>query len=160
MSRIEHNVEIDAPAALVWDVVSDLDAVTRWNPNVTGTSCGEVPYGVGTSRTCELAPAGRIDEIVSAWEPGRRIELSIGPHGGIRSAEMGFVLTSVGGATRVTAFADYHLAYGPLGPVIDRLTVRRQMQRMLAESLEGLRHHVEAVPARPHENDRGVRHGS
>ena len=144
MARIEQSIEIDAPSREVWAVVSRLDDAQTWNPNIAATVCSSGPFGVGSTRRCVLSPAGSIDEMVSAWEHGRRIEFSIGSHGGIRSADSGFELHPGGGRTRVVAYADYHLAFGPLGPVIDTLTVRRQMKRMLGEALDGLRRHVEA----------------
>ena len=42
----------------------------------------------------------------------------------------------------VEAVADYHLALGPVGPVIDKLTTKRLMIRMLERSLEGLEEYL------------------
>jgi hypothetical protein len=56
---------------------------------------------------------------------------------------MGLDLVSTRDGTRVTATADYHLAFGPIGPVIDRIAVKRQMARMLEQSLAGLKEHME-----------------
>lgn len=145
MSRVERTIDIAADAATVWRVVSDLDGVTDWNPNVTAASSGHAKGGVGATRVCELQPAGRIDEVVSKWEPEREVWFAIGSHGGIRSADMGVVLTPIDGGTTVTAIADYHLAFGPLGPVVDRLTMRRSMARMMDDSLQGLKEHIEAT---------------
>jgi hypothetical protein len=58
---------------------------------------------------------------------------------------MGFHLTETPHGTRVTAEADYHVAFGPLGPVIDRIAVKRQMARMLDDALAGLKDNMEAT---------------
>ena len=50
--------------------------------------------------------------------------------------------------TTVTAIADYHVAFGPLGAVVDRLTMKRLMGRMLDRSLAGLKDHIETTSAR------------
>ena len=50
------------------------------------------------------------------------------------------------GGTQVAATADYHLAFGPLGPVIDRISVKRQMAQMLDDALAGLKEHIETHP--------------
>ena len=158
MSHLERSIEINAEREAVWVIVADLGAVAEWNPGVVAADCGGATSGVGATRTCHLAPAGRLDEVVTEWIEGEQIWFAIGSRGAIRSADMGLVLdetlppAAVADAgplgprpsTQVTAIVDYHLAFGPLGPVIDRLTVRRLMARMLDASLTGLKNHVEA----------------
>ena len=158
MSHLERSIEIQAERATVWMTVADLEAVVDWNPNVVAAHCGGTANGIGATRVCHLAPTGHLDEVVSEWIEGEQIWFAIGSHGAIRSADMGLVLDRPlsplpdpflgphGGppTTLVTAIIDYHLAFGPLGPVIDRLTVKRLMARMLDTSLTGLKHHIEA----------------
>ena len=143
MTQIETTIEISADADTVWAAIADLNGVADWNPNVAAASCSSDSAGLGSTRTCQLAHGGQIDEVVSEWDDGRRLQFAIGSHGGIRSADMGLDVTPTASGTRVTATADYHLAFGPLGPVIDRIAVNRQMTRMLDSSLAGLKEHVE-----------------
>lgn len=145
MSHVERATEIDATLTQVWVVIADLDFVSGWNPGVVSSECSAGPFGVGTTRSCELAPSGHIDEVVLVWEPERRVEFDIGRHGGIRGARMGLELDRSGDRTQVTAVADYELALGPLGPVMDRLMVQRELGRMLERSLDGLKQHVEGA---------------
>jgi hypothetical protein len=150
MSRIERTIDVSAGVDLVWATVSDLPRVTDWNPNVAAAACEGPVGGVGATRTCDLMPRGRIDEVVARWEPGKEIWFAIGSHGGVRSADMGIVLTPGSASTTVTAVTDYHLAFGPLGPVVDRLTMRRAMTRMMDASLQGLKEHIEATKREGH----------
>jgi carbon monoxide dehydrogenase subunit G len=143
MTRIERSIEISAPPHMVWSVVADLGTVADWNPNVRSATCSPTSTGVGATRICALAPRGRIKEVVSKWTEGREVWFAIGTHGGIRSADMGLVVRPDGETTIVDAVADYHLALGPVGPVIDTLTTKRLMNRMLEGSLNGLKRHVE-----------------
>ena len=143
MAQIETTIEISADSGAVWSAIADLEGVADWNPNVAAASCSSDSTGLGATRTCHLAQGGRIDEVVCEWDDGRRLQFAIGSHGGIRSADMGIDIMPTAGGTQVTATADYHLAFGPLGPVIDRLAVKRQITRMLATALAGLKEHVE-----------------
>lgn len=143
MTRIERSVSIDAPADEVWAAISDLKAVANWNPNVADATTGTISRGVGATRTCELAPRGRIEEVVSGWTEGTEIWFAIGAHGAIRSADMGLVIHRTPEGAVVDAVADYHLALGPVGPVIDKLTTKRLMSHMLERALDGLKAHVE-----------------
>jgi len=144
VAHIKRTIEITADRQAVWSVLADLGDVTHWNPNICAVELqeGQEP-GVGTLRTCHLTSGGHIDETIAIWEPGQRLQFAIGSHGGIRSADMAMQLTATAAGTQVEAIADYHVAFGPLGPVIDRLAVKRQMARMLDAGLAGLKEHVE-----------------
>ncbi len=143
MTRLERSIEVDASPSIVWSVLSALETVADWNPNVQSASCGPIRSGVGATRNCDMAPQGQISEVVSKWTEGREVWFAIGAHGGIRSADMGLVLHPSPAGTLVDAIADYHLAFGPVGPVIDKLTTKRLMSRMLERSLDGLKTYVE-----------------
>ncbi len=149
MTLIERSIEIDASPSVVWSVLSELETVADWNPNVRSATCGPMRSGVGATRSCDLTPRGTIAEVVSKWTEGREVWFAIGAHGGIRSADMGLVIHPSQVGTLVDAIADYHLAFGPVGPVIDKLTTKRLMSRMLDRSLEGLKTYVEARHAEP-----------
>ena len=143
MSRIERSVEISTDRASVWATISNLQSIPTWNPNVKAATCGAVTSGLGATRACELSVGGRIDEVVSAWADAHHLWFAIGSHGAVRSADMGLILTSTGASTTVTAIADYHVAFGPMGAVIDHLAMKRLMTRMLDTSLAGLKRHLE-----------------
>ncbi|MEL7206740.1 MAG: SRPBCC family protein [Actinomycetota bacterium] len=149
MTTVRRSITIAADRSRVWALLAALDAVTAWHPGVVAARCGPDPVGVGSTRTCELRPGASIDEVVSVWRPGHELWFAIGRHGAVRSADMGWVLadhersTPAAPATEVAAIADYHLAFGPLGPVIDHLSIRRMLTRMLDEALHGLRQHLE-----------------
>lgn len=77
---LEHSVEIGAPAATVWAVLTDFDAYGQWNPFVPRASC-------------RLEPGGPIDmdvrlrgdtlrhqrEFINRVDPGRSFSYSMRP---------------------------------------------------------------------------------
>ncbi len=172
MTRLSRTVRIEAPRHRVWRVLIDIGRVAAWNPRVSAADCGPGPVGIGTVRRCELLSGGSIEEQVSRLEPEAELWFAMDRHGAVRSAEMGFLIAdpdpnidpgesdidpdpdpgesdairdaSTTPATTVTAVADYHLALGPIGPVIDHVTVRRLMTTMLDSSLRGLKQHIES----------------
>ena len=150
MTIAERQAFIKADRTTVWNVIADLGAVAGWNPGVESAECEPIPYGIGVTRSCQLRAGGIIKEIVTEWVPEQEIWLAVGNHGAIRSADLGLVLADTidpstnTEATSVRAIADWHLNYGPIGPVVDRLTVRRLMGRMLDTTVDGLKSHIEA----------------
>ena len=144
MAHIERTVDISAERSVVWATLANLEGISAWNPNVSSASCDDAYGEIGATRTCHFTRGGHIDEVVSEWVEGERIQFAIGSHGGIRSADMGTELTQVGNTTVVRATIDYHVAFGPLGPVIDRVVMSRQMARMLDTALHGLKQYLES----------------
>lgn len=73
-----HEADIDAPAALVWRVVSDYARDTEWRRGVLSmVPAPPGPVGVGTTTVEEMKFAGksyRNDGEVVAVEPGSRFE--------------------------------------------------------------------------------------
>lgn len=149
MTRLSREILIGAARQAVWALISDIGNVAVWNPNVESSECESGAVRVGTIRVCELKRSGRIEEQVSGWIEGEELWFAISRHGAVRSAEIGLVLrdaTTPGAdrrATTVEAVADYHLAIGPIGPVIDPLTAERLLTETLDETLAGLKSHLE-----------------
>jgi uncharacterized protein YndB with AHSA1/START domain len=72
--KLEHSVEIAAPAALVWQVITDLDRYPEWNPFVVACRSDLAVGSPIEMRVCGLAPwAVTQREEILAHEPGRRL---------------------------------------------------------------------------------------
>ena len=69
---------INAPVETVWRVLHDFGDIHKWNPGVTAselTSEGEV--GEGSTRSCEFAPFGGVNERIDRHEPNERLTVAI-----------------------------------------------------------------------------------
>lgn len=62
----------DVPASAVWAAMLDAKAWTEWLPITKVTWTSPEPFGVGTTRTVELA-GHVVEETFFAWEDGRRM---------------------------------------------------------------------------------------
>lgn len=150
MTIICREVLVRTDSTTVWNLVSDIGGVAGWHRNVRSSSCKPGPVGVGAVRVCEFEHARTVEEQVSKWVEGEELWFAISRHGAVRSAEIGLVLGAPTGsdpsvATMVKAVADYHVAIGPVGPVVGHETVRRLITEMLDSTLTSLKHHFERV---------------
>ena len=68
----QHEVEIDAPAELVWKAISQAEEVTRW-------LCEEarITPGEGGSFAVSWGEGQAGDSVIEAWEPGRRLRIRL-----------------------------------------------------------------------------------
>ena len=84
-------------------------------------------------------------ESISEWEPEEVIAFTIDNAPPIKTGLGRFVLTDHPTGTRLQASFDYEVRFGPLGPVIDRLIVHRQLSSAWDKGMTGLRRHVEEL---------------
>ncbi len=70
--RIDHTHEIDAPAEVVWKVLTDFEAYGDWNPFVVAASCS-LEVGAAMDMQVRVLPfmTQRQREWITSIEPGR-----------------------------------------------------------------------------------------
>ena len=141
MSLLSRASILAAEPAEVWSTIADLQGFGDWYPEPVEVTVGSVAEGVGATRRRDHGAGGCVDESVSVWDPGKELWFAIEGQGAIRSAEIGYLLRDgdEAGTTRLELIADYHLAMGPVGPVVDSEAMRGHIGSMLDTTLNGLR---------------------
>lgn len=144
MAPLSTDMMLRADRSLVWATLADLEGVSTWNPSIDGAECtSEIRHGLGARRRCVMHPSGEMVESVTEWVPESSIAFTVDNAPPFKSAVGRFVLTDTEDATRLAATFTYEVRYGPLGPVIDRLVVHRQLASAWETGMAGLREHVE-----------------
>jgi uncharacterized protein YndB with AHSA1/START domain len=145
MAELHHEIRIAAAPQQVWAALADLEAVQHYNPSVLKARCTTpVREGVGAQRHCDLKPKGWVTERVTAWEPGRALAMEL--------LESQWPLTYMRWRTEIAPDAagtllsqrlDYQVKFGPLGALLDKLVMRRQLDRALTQVFAQLKQFVE-----------------
>ena len=117
-----------ASTGSVWAVLDDFSALaSHWDGLRSTTAVGKQTSGVGARRHVELKPIGGMDETVTAWEEGRRIDTANQATASVpfSRAETSLVLEPDGDATKATFYYRYLPRGGPIGrltgPLIDKM---------------------------------------
>lgn len=129
MTIIHHEVAAACAPERVWALLSDLEAVQRYNPGVRRAAIeGAQRTGVGARRSCDLVPKGRVVERVTHWDEGRAVGLELDEHDW-PVAFMRWVtrVEPQGGGTRITQSLEYQVKFGPIGWILDRMVMRRKL---------------------------------
>jgi hypothetical protein len=112
----------------VWAVFADFsNLASHWSGLRATRAIGDQTSGVGARRRVDLKPIGTMDETVTAWEDGRRIDTRNEPSALVpfKRARSSLTLESDGDGTLVTFDYRYVPRGGPLGrltgPLIDRM---------------------------------------
>ncbi len=146
MPRITKQIPIDAPADTVWQALADFGAAEKWAPTVTRSrASSEGKRGVGARRVLTTTSGEITEEIVVEWNEGHDFTFEI-PNGVASIVKILRETWSVEQASKgamVAVIMSYQLKDGILNSTLDRLVVRRVLQKMLVANLAGLKYHIE-----------------
>lgn len=143
---VETRVEIDAPAARVWQFLVDVAAYPRWNPWTLRVS-GELGPG-GTiellTQFYEVTGPRRELAVIGRWEPGRELQWEVrrGPTWLLRRVRVQRVEPLSTGGCRYLSEDTYHGLLAPAAEWLERGALRRAAERMAA----ALKQRAEAAP--------------
>ncbi|HEX5088030.1 MAG TPA: SRPBCC family protein [Nocardioides sp.] len=131
-----------APTGSVWALFADFpNLASHWSGLRATRAVGNQTSGVGARRHVELKPIGSMDESVTTWEEGRRIDTENRASVAVpfKRAESTLTLEPDGDGTLVTFDYRYLPRGGPIGrftgPLIDRM-LRATFTDMLAATEE------------------------
>ena len=70
--------QIAAPIDKVWEVLNDFGDIQRWSPGVTGSELtSEGPVSEGSTRHCDFASFGGVNERIDAYQPNQRMTVNL-----------------------------------------------------------------------------------
>lgn len=139
--------QIDAPVGKVWEVLNDFGSISRWNPGVTESALtSQGPVGEGSTRHCDFAPFGGVNERIDRYEPDQRMTVNLYetfklP---ISGATADFKLAPNDEGTALTLHYDYQLNL--LGRMLKGYT-DKQLRKGLGGLAKSLQHESERIAA-------------
>jgi uncharacterized membrane protein len=145
MSKLHHEITIDAPVHTVWQVLANLEEVQRYNPVVTEAKyVSAQKEGPGATRRCEFKPKGFAVERVIDWRPDEVLGIELVESSWpLKSSRWWTSLRPEGEGTRVSQDLEYEPKWGLLGTALDRLMMRRKMDQTIGEVFAGLKQFAE-----------------
>ncbi len=70
--------QIDAPVEKVWEVLHDFGNIQKWSPGVKGSELtSQGPVSAGSTRHCDFAPFGGVNERIDRHEPNKRLTVNL-----------------------------------------------------------------------------------
>jgi len=130
--------QIKSPVEKVWEVLDDFGDIQRWSGVKASELTSEGPVGEGSTRHCDFAPFGGVNERIDRYEPNARMTVHLYEtfRLPISSAVADFNLASDGEGTELTV----HYSYTPnlLGRLLRGYTDKQMRKGMdgLAQDLE------------------------
>ncbi|MEA2003060.1 MAG: SRPBCC family protein [Actinomycetota bacterium] len=139
--------QIDAPVTTVWGVLHDFGDIQRWSPGVTRSELtSQGPVDEGSTRHCDFAPFGGVNERIDRHEPNERLTVNLYetfklP---ISGAIADFNIAPEGDGTQLTL--NYSYTLNLLGRLLKGYT-NKQMRKGIGGLAKGLQLESERLAA-------------
>jgi hypothetical protein len=140
--KLEHRLGVQAPAHVVWAVISDLSTWNQWNP-IYPEAQGVIAYGERLTLTLALPgrPRQTIRPSVLDWAPDEAIHWKLSMLGGLVSTVRYLEIEKMHEAGCI--FSNGEVFSGLLGPMVAR-RMRRTIRAGFAAMGEALCDRAEA----------------
>ncbi|WP_327139493.1 SRPBCC domain-containing protein [Nocardia sp. NBC_01327] len=142
---IDNSVEIDAPAELVWQVLTDVDKYGEWNPFVP--SC-QTTLEPGTPIDMQVRLGGKNPrkqrEFIYSHTPGKEFSYRMKPVPGLLRSQRQHILTPLDDGR--TLYESHFYIAGPLNPLVGGL-FGGAMRQGFGGMTDGLKKRAESLNA-------------
>lgn len=140
---VEHRIGIQAPAELIWELISDFSTWEQWNP-VHPRAEGQLKIGMSLSVHQALPgePVRVIQPVVQDWVPYEQLHWRSTRLGGFVTAIRYIEIESMGPGS--STFSNGELFMGLLVRWVSRED-RRKLKAAYTQMGEALRDHAEAL---------------
>ncbi len=148
MTTFTKQIHIQASKAEVWDVVSNLGDIYKYNPNVHKSYyTSVVKEGKGATRICELYPNGKVSETAVEWEKEKGFLLLIEPIEGappVKDFSAKILLEALEpNKTRVKFTLTYKMKLGLIGELLNKIIIQSKLEEAIRQLARGLKLHME-----------------
>lgn len=145
MSEFTITRQINAPVETVWEVLHDFGDIQRWSPGVTESQLtSEGPVSQGSTRHCDFAPFGGVNERIDRHQPNERLTVNLYEtfRLPISSAVADFNIAPNDDGTMLTL--RYHYTPNLLGRLMRSYT-DKQMRKGIGGLAKGLQNESEKI---------------
>ena len=145
MTKLHHEIKINAPVGKVWQTLANLESVKFTNPLVkTVKIISPNKEGVGSARHCDFKDGKFVEERVTAFEPNKLICFELYKH----QWPLVFMrwtnrLEKHGGTTLLVSDTEYELKFGIAGKIMNVLIMRRKFSQIIDDALGKLKRYIE-----------------
>lgn len=146
MLTIDSEIEINAPADLVWKKLAKLDDVQHWAESVrTARYATDQTEGVGAKRVCEVDGLGTLNETITEWEAGKSLTYTAeGMPRVVKHVQNTWHLQEITPErTRVVSQIQLNTRYGAAGAFFARVMMKPQLEGFMKTALGEFRDFVE-----------------
>ena len=144
MTKLHHQITINAPLPKVWDVLQNLEEVAYYNKAVRSAKyISDVKIGEGSARQCEMEK-GYVKERVTNVRENESISMELYESDWpLKFMRWTTRVNTVNGSTVMTQTTEYEPGMGIMGKIMNTLVMKKKFNKILEELLTDLKQYVE-----------------
>ena len=146
MAIIKNEIVIDAPVESIWNVLTDLELLDKYDPTVKKSELiSTEKIGVGAKRKVHMLDGKNwFDEKVTVFIPNQALTYELTACSfPIKGLKHSYAFVKVGNQTKVMQQMEYTVKFGLFGMLLDSLMIRKQSDSGIKNFFAGLKTYVE-----------------
>lgn len=147
MTTLHNDVTINAPIDNIWASLSNIEELERYDPTVKRSiALTPVKSGIGATRKVEMKDGKNwFEETVTQWVPNEALAYELTACSfPIHGLSHTYSFERAGDGMKVKQIMVYHVKFGWLGRVMDRLMIRKRSDAGIKKFMAGLKAYTEA----------------
>jgi ribosome-associated toxin RatA of RatAB toxin-antitoxin module len=146
MTTLHNEIVIDAPVEKIWDVLSKVDELDKFDPTVIkSTAISDIRTGVGAARKVDMKDGKNWFEekcTISITNVSLAYELTACSFP-VHQLKHTYSFEKVGTKIRVKQIMEYEVKFGWIGKIMDTLMIRKQSNSGIKKFFSGLKNYME-----------------
>jgi len=146
MAIIHNEIVIDAPLNKIWDALTVVDQLDRYDPTVKkSTALTSEKSGKGAKRKVEMMDGKNwFEEAVTKFEPHQALTYELTACSfPIHKLKHTYTFEKVESQTKVKQVMDYTVKFGWVGKFLDLIMIRSQSDKGIKKFMAGLKSFTE-----------------
>ena len=147
MATIHNEISVSASIDKVWDLLTDLELLDRYDPTVKkSTLLSTEKTGIGAKRKVLMLDGKNwFDEQLTVFKPAEALTYQLTECSfPIKSLTHSYSFEKVGNQTKVKQVMKYTVKFGLLGKLLDAMMIQKQSDNGIKKFLAGLKSYAES----------------
>jgi ribosome-associated toxin RatA of RatAB toxin-antitoxin module len=146
MATIINEIAINAPIGKIWEALSDVAELEKYDPTVKKSTClSKNEYGIGAKRKVDMQDGKNwFEEICTIWQLNEALTYELTACSfPVHRLRHSYSFTKKGDAVIVRQEMNYTVKFGVLGQLLDFLMIRKRSDAGVKKFFTGLKSYAE-----------------
>ena len=146
MATIHNEILINAPIEKIWDALSNVDELDKYDPTVRkSVALSNSKHGIGAKRKVDMLDGKNwFEEECTVWKPNEALTYELTACSfPVHKLKHSYTFQKSGGLTKVKQLMEYTVKFGLLGKLMDKLMMRKRSDEGIKKFLAGLKSYTE-----------------
>jgi ligand-binding SRPBCC domain-containing protein len=146
MTILENEITIAAPMAKIWDALSNVDVLEKYDPTVkTSTRISSMRNGIGSARKVDMKDGKNwFEEKCTEWKQNEALTYELTACSfPVHKLKHSYRFEQNGNQIKVMQVMEYQIKYGLLGKFLDMVMIKRKSDTGIKQFFSGLKSYTE-----------------